>query len=237
MCCFLYGKVPVFCDFGTPLHIACITFWTDNVRLQSPNLSWRDVVAELDYPGFYVSSKKGLMLLMKGLIQGLQDIFPVEYIYKPWKNSEGQVGAVQNIYFMINLAVLNFWDHNFASCILEIKFTCVFMTMSVVCQPLLNDVFCQYTKNIWLLFIKYLDFKKYNNYLLSFQLSFIVQSLRNPDVFCFADYPHHPVVIDILKTAPDDEKREIGTWYDNSSTFSLFVVYWKLALLIADWLF
>lgn len=45
-----------------------------------------------------------------------------------------------------------------------------------------------------------------------FQLSFIVQSLRNPDVFCFADYPCHAVVIDILKTAPDDEKRDIAVW-------------------------
>ena len=44
------------------------------------------------------------------------------------------------------------------------------------------------------------------------QLSFIVQSLRNPDVFCFADYPCLTVVIDILKTAPDDENRDIATW-------------------------
>ena len=45
-----------------------------------------------------------------------------------------------------------------------------------------------------------------------FQLSFILQSLRNPDVFCFADYPCHSVVIDILKAAPDDENRDIATW-------------------------
>ncbi|KAL4234231.1 CCR4-NOT transcription complex subunit 1 [Mactra antiquata] len=99
----------------------------------APHLSWRDVVNELDYPQFVVSNKRGLRLLMKGLIQGLQEIFPVEYIYRTWKNTEGQ-------------------------------------------------------------------------------LSFIMQSLRNPDVFCFADYPCHAVVIDILKTAPDDEKRDIATW-------------------------
>ncbi|XP_013418035.1 CCR4-NOT transcription complex subunit 1 [Lingula anatina] len=44
------------------------------------------------------------------------------------------------------------------------------------------------------------------------QLSWLSQSLKNPDVFCFADYPCHPVVIDILKTPPDDENREIATW-------------------------
>lgn len=99
----------------------------------APHINWRDVVGELDYPQFFVANKKGLRLLMKGLIQGLQEIFPVEYIYKHWKNTEGQ-------------------------------------------------------------------------------LSFIVQSLRNPDVFCFADYPCHAVNIDILKTAPDDEKRDIAVW-------------------------
>lgn len=45
------------------------------------------------------------------------------------------------------------------------------------------------------------------------QLSFIVQALRNPDVFCFADYPCHTVVTDILKAAPDDDNRDITTWY------------------------
>ncbi|XP_060561916.1 CCR4-NOT transcription complex subunit 1-like [Ruditapes philippinarum] len=99
----------------------------------APHMSWRDVVNELDYPQFMVANKRGLRLLMKGLIQGLQEIFPVEYIYRQWKNTEGQ-------------------------------------------------------------------------------LSFIVQSLRNADVFCFADYPCHAVVIDILKTAPDDEKRDIAVW-------------------------
>jgi CCR4-NOT transcription complex subunit 1 len=54
-------------------------------------MSWRDVVNELDYPQFMVANKRGLRLLMKGLIQGLQEIFPVEYIYRQWKNTEGQV--------------------------------------------------------------------------------------------------------------------------------------------------
>lgn len=46
-----------------------------------------------------------------------------------------------------------------------------------------------------------------------FQLSFISHGLKNPDVFCFADYPCHTVVIDILKTPPDDDNRDIVTWY------------------------
>lgn len=35
----------------------------------------------------------------------------------------------------------------------------------------------------------------------------------NPDVFCFADYPCHSVVTDILKAPPEDDNREIATWY------------------------
>lgn len=34
----------------------------------------------------------------------------------------------------------------------------------------------------------------------------------SPDVFCFADYPCHAVVIDILKAPPEDDNREIATW-------------------------
>lgn len=48
-----------------------------------------------------------------------------------------------------------------------------------------------------------------------FQLSFIQHSLMNPDVFCFADYPCHTVAIDILKAPPEDDNREIATWYGN----------------------
>ncbi|XP_060784345.1 CCR4-NOT transcription complex subunit 1 isoform X1 [Neoarius graeffei] len=44
------------------------------------------------------------------------------------------------------------------------------------------------------------------------QLSFIQQSLMSPEVFCFADYPCHAVVIDILKAPPEDDNREIATW-------------------------
>uniref|UniRef100_A0A673Y1S3 CCR4-NOT transcription complex subunit 1 n=1 Tax=Salmo trutta TaxID=8032 RepID=A0A673Y1S3_SALTR len=45
------------------------------------------------------------------------------------------------------------------------------------------------------------------------QLSFIQHSLMSPDVFCFADYPCHTVAIDILKAPPEDDNREIATWW------------------------
>ena len=50
-------------------------------------------------------------------------------------------------------------------------------------------------------------------YILSVQLSWIQQALTSPDIFCFADYPCHTVVTEILKAPPEDDNREIATWY------------------------
>ena len=44
------------------------------------------------------------------------------------------------------------------------------------------------------------------------QLSWIQLALANSDVFCFADYPCHTVVIDILKAPPEEDNREVATW-------------------------
>ena len=45
------------------------------------------------------------------------------------------------------------------------------------------------------------------------QLSWIQQALANPDVFCFLDYSCHPIVVDLLKSPPEDENRELASWY------------------------
>lgn len=47
--------------------------------------------------------------------------------------------------------------------------------------------------------------------LLFFQLSWLAQAIRYPDVFCFGDHPAHPVLIDCLKHPLDDTK-ETWTW-------------------------
>ncbi|CAF0872020.1 unnamed protein product, partial [Didymodactylos carnosus] len=43
------------------------------------------------------------------------------------------------------------------------------------------------------------------------QLSWFAQAIRNSDIFCFGDYPAHPVNIECLKHLPDDSK-ETWTW-------------------------
>lgn len=44
------------------------------------------------------------------------------------------------------------------------------------------------------------------------QLSLIQNILKNPDVFCFADYTCMTVSIDILKTPPEQDSKELANW-------------------------
>lgn len=44
------------------------------------------------------------------------------------------------------------------------------------------------------------------------QMSLISHILKHSDVFCFADHPFHPVSIDILKSPPETDNKEVGTW-------------------------
>jgi len=39
-----------------------------------------------------------------------------------------------------------------------------------------------------------------------------VYSLKNSDIFCLADFPHRTVVMDALKSLPDDENKDITVW-------------------------
>ncbi|BFZ13285.1 hypothetical protein BsWGS_16323 [Bradybaena similaris] len=57
-----------------------------------------------------------------------------------------------------------------------------------------------------------LVYKPWNN--TEGQLSFLMQALKHPDVFCLADHKADSpmVVTDILKSAPNEDDREIATW-------------------------
>lgn len=44
------------------------------------------------------------------------------------------------------------------------------------------------------------------------QMSLISQIIKNPDIFCFGDHPHHPVAVDILKSVPESDNKEISNW-------------------------
>ncbi|XP_033113474.1 CCR4-NOT transcription complex subunit 1-like isoform X3 [Anneissia japonica] len=112
------------------------------VRDLAPHINFRDVILALDHPGFILKDVQGLRLLKQALLRGLQDMFPIEVLYRIWKNTEGQ-------------------------------------------------------------------------------LSWIQQILSNPDVFCFADYPFHGVVVEILKALPEEDNREIANWKSMELTETL----------------
>jgi hypothetical protein len=64
---------------------------------QVPALSWNDVILELDHTEFVVKDRQGVNLLFTALRLGLQnqgfhpEMFPVDFLYRHWKNADGQV--------------------------------------------------------------------------------------------------------------------------------------------------
>ena len=78
-------------------------------------LHWKEIIYELDHPGFLVKDRQGLIILIKALklgfqIQGFQLPFPVDMFYRQSKNSDGQVTPFQQI--LRNLDIFNFADHH-----------------------------------------------------------------------------------------------------------------------------
>ncbi|XP_076470610.1 CCR4-NOT transcription complex subunit 1-like isoform X2 [Babylonia areolata] len=67
------------------------------IRDLAPSLDWKEVVGQLDHPGFLINSKKGLRLLTDGLMRGLQlsnHNFPIQLLFRPWNNTEGQLSLI-----------------------------------------------------------------------------------------------------------------------------------------------
>lgn len=58
---------------------------------QVPNLIWREVMLELDYPGFFLPSPEALSLIMTTHRMVSRDPFPLEVLYLGWDNPKGQV--------------------------------------------------------------------------------------------------------------------------------------------------
>ena len=78
-----------FC-FTSNSHIALFA-----IIYQVPQLNWREVVRELDHKGFAINSKAGLRLVVQALLRGLaREPFPIDCLYKPWQNTEGQVSSL-----------------------------------------------------------------------------------------------------------------------------------------------
>jgi len=44
------------------------------------------------------------------------------------------------------------------------------------------------------------------------QLSLLSQLLKNTDIFCLADYSHHPINVEILKSPPEPDNKKLANW-------------------------
>jgi len=60
-------------------------------------LNWKEIIYELDHPGFCVKDRAGLILLMKALKLGLQTQGLQGLFYRHWKNTECQLSLFQQI--------------------------------------------------------------------------------------------------------------------------------------------
>lgn len=57
----------------------------------APKLDWKLVVKEFDHAEFIIRDRVALKLVVQAIKRVLRDPFPIEHIYRTWKNSEGQV--------------------------------------------------------------------------------------------------------------------------------------------------
>uniref|UniRef100_UPI00358E5F7C CCR4-NOT transcription complex subunit 1-like isoform X3 n=1 Tax=Myxine glutinosa TaxID=7769 RepID=UPI00358E5F7C len=81
--------------------------------VKDPNLqiNFKEVVYELDHPGFLLKDAKGLQVVVYGIQKGLgmDVLFPVELIYRPWKCTEGQLSFIQHS--LLNPDIFCFADY------------------------------------------------------------------------------------------------------------------------------
>ncbi len=56
-----------------------------------PTVNWKDVVKELDHPGFVVRDQQVLVLLVTALRRALPTAMYIDLLYGRWHNVEGQV--------------------------------------------------------------------------------------------------------------------------------------------------
>jgi len=61
------------------------------------HFQWKEIVKELDHPEFMIRDKFGFKLVVQALKRVLRpDQFPIEYVYRQWKNNEGQLSLLKH---------------------------------------------------------------------------------------------------------------------------------------------
>ncbi|XP_059120612.1 CCR4-NOT transcription complex subunit 1 isoform X7 [Peromyscus maniculatus bairdii] len=95
---------------GAQAHTWNVEVLIDVLKELNPSLNFKEVTYELDHPGFQIRDSKGLHNVVYGIQRGLgMDVFPVDFIYRPWKHAEGQLSFIQHS--LINPEVFCFADY------------------------------------------------------------------------------------------------------------------------------
>jgi CCR4-NOT transcription complex subunit 1 len=74
--------------------------WNSDIFVQTvqellPSFAWKAVVKELDHPEFFIRDKMALKLVVNALKRAIKaDQFPIDFFYRVWKNSEGQLSWI-----------------------------------------------------------------------------------------------------------------------------------------------
>lgn len=77
---------------GPEVHTWKGIVFARTVQEVSPHINFRDVVAKLDYPYFNVSTVDGLKLIVQAITLSIP--FPVDLLFRPWENTEGQLSII-----------------------------------------------------------------------------------------------------------------------------------------------
>ncbi|XP_023565041.1 CCR4-NOT transcription complex subunit 1 isoform X9 [Octodon degus] len=95
---------------GTQAHTWNVEVLIDVLKELNPSLNFKEVTYELDHPGFQIRDSKGLHNVVYGIQRGLgMEVFPVDFIYRPWKHAEGQLSFIQHS--LINPEIFCFADY------------------------------------------------------------------------------------------------------------------------------
>ncbi|XP_036201397.1 CCR4-NOT transcription complex subunit 1 isoform X9 [Myotis myotis] len=104
---------------GAQAHTWNVEVLIDVLKELNPGLNFKEVTYELDHPGFQIRDSKGLHNVVYGIQRGLgMDVFPVDLIYRPWKNAEGQLSFIQHS--LINPEIFCFADYPCHTVVIDI---------------------------------------------------------------------------------------------------------------------
>jgi len=73
-----------------------VEVFVDSVKELVPNLNWKQVIFDLDHPGFLIKTPEAIRLIIMAYIRATNDVFPVEAIYRAWNNTYGQLTWMEN---------------------------------------------------------------------------------------------------------------------------------------------